>query len=229
MFHFKQFSVADNNSTQKVGTDSVLLGAWAPLPEEGMILDVGTGCGILALQAAQRTRCHIVGIDIHEPSVLQAAENFQRSPWAARLRALKIAMQDYKPDTPFDAIISNPPYFSRSLKSPYAHRNTARHDEDLPLQDFFRHAARLLKPNGVCFLCLPSAKAYRASIAASFGFFLREVVYVSARPQLRPYLELLALHRTSGPMRSEILAITDEQGIFSEAYRSLTRDFYLYF
>lgn len=229
MFHFKKFSVTDDNCTQKVGTDSVLLGAWAPLPDEGLILDVGTGCGVLALQAAQRTRCEIIGIDIHEPSVHQAAENFQKSPWAARLSALKFALQDYRPDFLFDAIISNPPYFSRSLKSPYAHRNTARHDKELPLQDFFYYAARLLKPNGACFFCLPSAVAYRAGLAASHGFFLREVVYVSARTQLRPYLVLLALHRTSGPVRSESLAIKDEQGNFSEAYRSLTRDFYLYF
>ncbi|MGC8864294.1 MAG: tRNA1(Val) (adenine(37)-N6)-methyltransferase [Bacteroidales bacterium] len=222
--------MTDDSSTQKVGTDSVLLGAWAPLPEEGLILDVGTGCGILALQAAQRTRCEIVGIDIHGPSVHQALANFQNSPWSHRLSALKIAMQDYQPESPFDAILCNPPYFSQSLKSPYAYRNTARHDEELPLHEFFLHGTRLLKPDGECFLCLQASELNRAMLESAYhGFFLQGVVNVSSREQLRPYLVLLAFRRKPGPIRSGSLIIKDKQGNYTEAYRTLTRDFYLYF
>lgn len=230
MFHFKQFSVADDNCTQKVGTDSVLLGAWAPLPLEGIILDVGTGCGILALQAAQRTKCEIVGIDIHKPSVTQASFNFQNSPWTTRLKALNIAIQDFKPEYLFDAIISNPPYFSQSLKSPFAHRNTARHDDALSLTDFFLHASRLLKSDGGCFICLPSKGLNRAILeAAAQGFFLYTIVNVSAKEQHRPYLVMLAFFKQPASVKIETLSIRDEQGSFTKAYCTLTRDFYLNF
>ena len=230
MFRFKQFTVADERSTQKVCTDSVLLGAWAPLPSEGRILDVGTGCGILALQCAQRTACQVEGIDIHEPSVQQARENFRNSPWAGRLVAMCISLQKYKPDVVFDAIISNPPYFSNSLKSPKALRNTARHDEELPLDDFFYHSARLLSPRGTVSLCLPMAEYERAlTLAAAHGFFLRSVLYVRGGENSDPYLVLFAFGTAAVTPVSAELNIRDREGKYTEAYRLLTQGFYLDF
>ncbi len=230
MFRFKQFYVADERSTQKVCTDSVLLGAWAPLPNEGRILDVGTGCGILALQCAQRTASMIVGIDIHEPSVQQARENFRNSPWTSRLEAICISLQEYNPDLVFDAIISNPPYFSNCLKSPRALRNAARHDEELPLNDFFYHSARLLSPRGTLSLCLPTAEYERAlTLAAANGFFLRSVLHVKGKENSDPYLGLFAFGTAAVTPVSAELNIRDREGKYTEAYYLLTQDFYLNF
>lgn len=230
MFRFKQFCVADERSTQKVCTDSVLLGAWAPLPNEGRILDVGTGCGVLALQCAQRTACQIVGIDIHEPSVQQARENFRNSPWAERLEAICISFQEYRPDVVFDAIISNPPYFSNSLKSPKALRNSARHDNELPLNDFFYHSARLLSPRGTVSLCLPVAEYERAlTLAAAHGFFLRSVLHVKGRENSDPYLVMYSFGSMAGTLASDKLSIRDREGNYTKAYRLLTQGFYLNF
>ena len=54
MFQFKRFVIHQEHTPMKVGTDGVLLGAWAELEEAASILDIGTGTGLIALMAAQR-------------------------------------------------------------------------------------------------------------------------------------------------------------------------------
>ena len=71
-FRFKQFSVNDSKCAMKVGTDAVLLGAWADVRAAETILDIGTGCGLIALMAAQRSKAHITAIDIDEDATLQS-------------------------------------------------------------------------------------------------------------------------------------------------------------
>ena len=65
-FKFKQFTVCHDRCAMKVGTDGVLVGAWAELPEEGRVLDLGTGTGLIALMAAQRCQAPVCGIDVDE-------------------------------------------------------------------------------------------------------------------------------------------------------------------
>ena len=71
-FKFKQFTVCHDRCAMKVGTDGVLVGAWAELPEEGRVLDLGTGTGLIALMAAQRCQAPVCGIDVDEAAVEQA-------------------------------------------------------------------------------------------------------------------------------------------------------------
>jgi tRNA1Val (adenine37-N6)-methyltransferase len=120
-FRFKQFSVDDTGCPMKVGTDSVLLGAWAALENSRTILDIGTGCGLLAMIAAQRSEATITAIEIDPAAIEVAKSNFKRSLWSDRLEGICISLQEYlKEENPglFDHIISNPPYFINSLKAP---------------------------------------------------------------------------------------------------------------
>ena len=130
-FRFKQFVIDQSRAAMKVGTDGVLLGAWCALRgDEQDILDVGCGSGLIALMAAQRTRdAGIVGIDIDHDSCMQAEENVARSPWAGRVHIAEISLQDFASATPqrFDHIVSNPPFFLSSLRSPDRARCNARH------------------------------------------------------------------------------------------------------
>lgn len=94
-FNFKRFTICHDRSSMKVGTDGVLLGAWAGkgLREDGSpmaILDVGTGSGLIALMLAQRFEgSHVDAIDIHDDSVAQAACNAQASVFADRIHVCK--------------------------------------------------------------------------------------------------------------------------------------------
>ena len=69
-FKFKQFTVCHDRCAMKVGTDGVLVGAWAELPEEGRVLDLGTGTGLIALMAAQRCQAPVLPCLSGKPRLL---------------------------------------------------------------------------------------------------------------------------------------------------------------
>jgi tRNA1Val (adenine37-N6)-methyltransferase len=152
-FRFKQFSVDDSKCAMKVGTDAVLLGAWADVTCAETILDIGTGCGLIALMAAQRSNAHITAIDIDESTTLQSKENFLSSPWHDRLEAIHI--EQFQPDYLFDLIICNPPFFKNALKTPFHERNLARHNDSLSFESLVSHVNILLSENGKFFFILP--------------------------------------------------------------------------
>ena len=149
MFRFKQFAVRQDRCPMKVGTDGVLLGAWAEVrPGDRRMLDVGTGTGLIALMLAQRSAARITAVDVDAECATQAAENFAASPWADRLDAVAVAVQRYDPVERFDLIVSNPPYYVDSLLSPDEGRNTARHAAGLPFGELAAAVVRLLAPGG---------------------------------------------------------------------------------
>jgi len=80
-FRFKQFKVEQDKCAMKIGTDSILLGAWTNCSEAKTVLDIGTGTGVLALMLAQKSDAEIFAIDIDEQSVIQAKQNVNNSPW----------------------------------------------------------------------------------------------------------------------------------------------------
>lgn len=185
-FRFKQFCVWHNLCAMKVGTDGVLLGAWAMQgttdtpstaeiqqtaggtngertaqhrnqAEVHHILDIGTGSGLIALMLAQRfEQAKIDAIDIAPSAIQQTERNFEQSPWSERLRCSLSALQDYQTDTAYDLIVSNPPYFQNSLKNPDQDRLLARHTDSLPYSLLLHHAARLVASQGIIAFILPA-------------------------------------------------------------------------
>src|SRR5664279_1596216 len=143
-FRFKHFSVDDSKCAMKVGTDGVLMGAWADVSAAEKILDIGTGCGLIALMAAQRSNANITAIDIDEDATLQSKENFLSSPWHERIEAIHATVQQFQPDFLFDLIICNSPFFKNALKTPYHERNLARHNDTLPFDSLVSSVNRLL-------------------------------------------------------------------------------------
>lgn len=164
-FKFKKFSVCHDASSMKVGVDGVLLGAWAGSslsdPETSSvktILDVGTGCGLIALMLAQRfPDAHITAIDIHKASVEEAAGNFRRSPWRQRLEAHSATFPDDLPEgIKYDLIVSNPPFYNAGVDNPATVREQARHVGTLSPFSLVREAPRLLNPEGRLALIFPT-------------------------------------------------------------------------
>ncbi len=227
-FLFKQFKVNDEHCAMKVGTDGVLLGAWANSTCT-RVLDIGTGSGLIALMLAQRfSESHIIGIDIDSAAIEQARNNFALSPWHNRLTASCMALQDFQ-DTPFDLIVSNPPYFQNSLKAPNAQRSQARHTDTLSYAQLIKHAARLLTQNGCLALILPiEAEREIIALAASEALYHSHICRVRGHEN-KPFKRILIsfTHELCSLPAEETLTLTDSQNQRSEAYTQLTRDFYL--
>lgn len=228
-FRFKQFEVHQGKSSMRVGTDAVLLGAWADLHQRKHMLDVGTGTGVIALICAQRNQEALIeAIDIHEGSAEDAAFNFAHSPWKDRLRMHQGDFLKIVSGEKFDLIISNPPYFSQSLRATDPARSAARHDDYLPADAFALQAKKLLSPDGVLALILPSSKLEKwIEDLAGAGLHLRRIchVFTLAHKDASRVMIECAFNHNSEPVMESIL-IEKSPGEFSEAYKSLTRDYY---
>ena len=217
----------------KVGTDSVLLGAWTKLPSTGRVLDVGTGCGLLALMVAQRSNTLITAIDIDEPSIKQAQENFINSPWNSRIKASVAAYQDFALSAPgtFDLIITNPPFFVNSLKAPHVPRSNARHNDGLPFDDLAALSFQLLTENGRLCLILPvnEAKLFKES-ALDCDFYLTRQLSIIAVANKPPNRLLMEFSKSpTDEVATESLMIRNENGYYTNDYKKMTSDFYLDF
>lgn len=228
-FRFRKFEVRHGRSALKVGTDAVLLGAAATVREsDRYAVDVGTGCGVIALMIAQRSpSCSVTGIDIDRPSADEAALNFSLSPWSGRLGAVCIPLSDFVPDAAPDLIVSNPPYYDSSLRNPDERKAAARHTGTLDFAALCSFAAERLSGDGRLSVIIPSdsLKAFRR-IAASFGllpFRILEVRTTAAKPPSRVVAEF---SRNGAECLYEGITLL-ENGSKTAEYASLTRDFYL--
>jgi tRNA1Val (adenine37-N6)-methyltransferase len=228
-FRFKQFEVLQSRSAMRVGTDAVLFGAWVKVRDCKHVLDVGAGTGVISLICAQRcSMARIEAIEIDEESAEEAAENFMHSPWHDRLKIyhgdfLKIATSEK-----FDLIISNPPYFTDSLRAANPGRSAARHDDYLPSDAFMRHAKRMLTAEGVIALIFPKNQLERWMVdAESEGLLPRRICHVFTLAQKdasRVMIEFCFNAPTEPEMES--LLIEKNPREFSEAYKMLTADLY---
>lgn len=228
MFRFKQFTVEQDRCAMKVGTDGVLLGAWAHGGHR--ILDIGTGTGLIALMMAQRyADATVVGIDIDAASVGQAMENVSASPFSERIRIVHADARTYEDGSQkYDSIVSNPPYFNHSLTPPDTQRALARHTTELSYRELMDTAHRLLTDDGELSLIIPfDYKELLRSEAILAGFFESRILAVKTTPRkpARRYMMAFRKHPTCIEKAEGVLE--DVPGIRSQWYQELTHDFYL--
>jgi len=228
-FQFKQFTVRHDRCAMKVGTDGVLLGAWASAPQVGSVLDVGCGSGLIGLMLAQRfPLAQLVGVEIDADAAAQAAENVAASPWKERIQIVEADFCTYRPDTVFDLIVSNPPYFIDALRPPGEERSLARHAAGLNYELLFRRSRALLAAEGRVCVILP-AEVQATAVDAAFhnGLHVEQTLRVYTK-QGKPLRRVLLSFSTSiVPSQSSDFYLMNADGSYSDEYRSLTADFYL--
>lgn len=229
MFQFKQFAIQQDRTPMKVGTDGVLLGAWAELEHGTRILDIGTGTGLIALMAAQRNPSALIdALEIEPNACEQARENMLESPWAERITVVPTALQDYVSPPIYDCILCNPPFFNSSTKTPDQGRTLARHDDTLPHPVLIEHANRLLAPQGVFCLILPVKEGTEAILhARQHRLFPQRITQVLPNPGKPPKRLLIQFARHETETRTDELVIEFSRHQYTPEYIRLTRDFYL--
>ncbi|MBR5728485.1 MAG: methyltransferase [Muribaculaceae bacterium] len=228
-FRFKQFNVQHQRSSMKVGTDAVLLGAWCGIEGARRVLDVGTGCGVIALMVAQRNAdATILAIDIDPASVNEAQENFDASPWAVRLRACRQDFNDLTDDEGFDLIVTNPPYYNEDVLPPDAVRSAARHTHALSFEQLMQGAARLLTPTGSIALITPVEARDAVTTAATFaGLHLSRLTTVHSSEGKQPKRLLWQWSKQRCTIQRDMLILHQKGGAFTSQYTELCKDFYL--
>jgi tRNA1Val (adenine37-N6)-methyltransferase len=230
-FRFKQFTVAQNFCTHKVGTDGVLLGAWVRIQgEDKSILDIGTGCGVIALMLGQKSSpdTFIDAVEIEAMDVQQARENVTRSLWKEKIAVHHSALQQFFPEKQYDLIASNPPFFMNSLLPAEERRSQARHTLQLSYEDVLGHSTRLLKKEGRLAVILPYLEGLKF-IELARRFHLMPIRRTSFRARAHKPVERLLLELGySGEQEQESEIILYSQGeVWSDDYLKLTADFYL--
>ena len=228
-FKFKQFTIYHDKCAMKVGTDGVLLGAWAPVDEIKQILDVGTGTGLIAMQLAQRNQqATITAIEIDEAAAEQAKENIAASPWADRIEVICNDFRYYQPGKRFDLIVSNPPYFIDALKCPDEQRRMARHVGGLNYELLFRNSVHLLSNEGLVSIIIP-AEVEREVVdtAWNYNLYPHHRVYVYTKPGKPCRRILITFGFQEKICKEENLCIEVEHNQYTPEYIALTHDFYL--
>jgi tRNA1Val (adenine37-N6)-methyltransferase len=232
-FYFKQFKVEDSRSTMKVGTDAVLLGARVEIGNAGNILEIGTGCGVIALILAQRSQARIDAIDIDADSVNQADENVKRSRWNDHIRVYHNSLQDFshQTDNRYDLVVSNPPFFLRSLKSSKKTRNISRHNDSLSFEELIIGSSRLMMPDAGLWVILPVKESQIfTDIALNQGLLVHYILKIS--PKYGSGIKRHILQLKKVPVentREEKLVIKNEDNSYTRDYIELTKEFYLDF
>jgi len=241
-FRCKQFYVAHDQCAMKVSTDSLLLGAWSALPKQAdtaAILDIGCGSGLLTLMLAQRLHSQnqpyqLTAVEIDAAATAQARQNCNDSPWSSHIEVVQADILTYASADlhagRFDLIISNPPYFQNSLKSQRHAAQLARHDAALSLPALMQVSAYFAHRQSRLALVLPSQQAQQLMQSGDLhGWILERCCQVAERPGKAPGLYLLQWCRTPTPVESTQLLIRNDNGQYSDSYRSLLADFYLNF
>lgn len=233
-FDFKQFSIRQERSALKVGTDAVVLGTAMTLHgSEKRLLDIGTGTGIIALMAAQRlSGCghHLItGIDADKPSAEEAAENFAASPWPSALEAHVIPLQEYVPDGGIDLVFSNPPFYDESLRNPDPRESAARHTGSLSYRDICAFCAENLSPEGRLSIILPhDCRVQLVRTAASFGLYPFRLLNIRTTAAKAPRRLVAEFSRKRVENPREDTLILQNGASRTPEYAALTKDFYLY-
>ena len=231
-FDFKQFTIHQDQCAMKVGTDGVLLGAWASLDRHpNAILDVGAGTGLIALQLAQRSSAELIdAIELDDSAYEQCVANFEASPWADRLFCYHAGFDEFvdEMDEKYDLIVSNPPFYAETVSSGDGARDQARQGSSLPFEELVVGVAKLLSNDGVFSVIIPYKEEMEfTNLAITVGLYPRRITRVKGNPTAEIKRSLMEFGFSKVEVRTDELMIEIERHQYTQAYIDLTQAFYL--
>ncbi|WP_037318998.1 tRNA1(Val) (adenine(37)-N6)-methyltransferase [Salegentibacter sp. Hel_I_6] len=240
-FQFKEFSIEQDRCAMKIGTDGVLLGAWASLEQQpDSILDIGTGTGLIALMLAQRSPALLIdALEIDEDAYEQAVENFEQSNWGDRLFCYHAAFDEFveemqDEEDKYELIISNPPFYEPPLTPPMSEnsissaRQNARFYDALPFSELIGGVSKLLHPQGEFNTIIPHKEETGfIALASKFGLFPKQITRVRGTRSSEIKRSLLNFTFNKTSIEESELIIEISRHNYTDAYKKLVKDFYL--
>ena len=231
VFWFKQFEVDQAGCAMRINTDGVLLGAVAAQSAPLSILDIGTGTGVIAMMLGQRfPDAHIDAVEIDPSAAAAAAQNFSRSPFAHRTAVFPVSIENYKSTVKYDLIVSNPPYFVNDLKNPEKRKEIARHADAYFFDMLLKATAGMLNPDGLLWFILPVKQAENVIINAVLQkLFPAKIIDIYSDKTKEPFRQIICLGFGMKDVVREQVYIYAAQGVYTDQYKHLLRDFFLAF
>lgn len=233
-FRFKEFTIAQDQCAMKVGTDGVLLGAWADISGNPFsVLDIGAGTGLIALMLAQRSNAELIdALEIDGPAHGQCVENFENSPWNDRLFCYHASLQEFAEEIEdsYDLIVSNPPFYTENVSSGNKQRDLARATQALSFTDLLDAVAVLLSETGSFHVILPFKEELEfREMAAARRLYPYRMTRVAGTEEKKNDMKrsLLSFAFGAQDLKSDELVIEKERHQYTDRYIELTRDFYL--
>jgi tRNA1Val (adenine37-N6)-methyltransferase len=234
MFRFKQFNVDQSGCAMKINTDGVLLGAIAEADQPVAILDIGTGTGVIALMLAQRfTEAKIDTVEIDKDAAKTAEKNFNCSPFANRLHVHGMSFENYfdqSPEKKYDLIVSNPPFYIGSLKSPGAKKTLAKHTDVDFFERLINSVSNHLSPSGNCWLILPVTLAETViALAEKHSGYPQKEINVHSYTHSEAHRTIICLGFDKVPEQITKFTIYKAVGVYSEEYQKLLQPYFMAF
>jgi tRNA1Val (adenine37-N6)-methyltransferase len=227
VFQFKKFTVIQQQSSMKVGTDGVLLGSWTNCKNSHSILDIGCGTGLITLMLAQRNlNSRIIGIEIDKISTIEAQLNINNSDWKERIQILNTSLQNFKTKTKFDLIVSNPPFFPSN--NSYKRRDIARHTNTLTFQELIYNTSRLLSLKGIFCIIIPKYyESYFCQTSKDYNIYCNRVCNIKGRENKEVKRVLMEFSFSKSKIKEFHLIIEKSRHKYTKEYINLCKDFYL--
>ena len=234
-FKFKEFTVQQDKAAMKIGTDGVLLGAWAEVSNDVMsILDVGSGTGLIALMLAQRSNAETIdAVELDEDAYEQTVENFEASKWGDRLFCYHASFQEFNKEVAeenetYDFIISNPPFYTETYKTKNEGRNKARFTNVLSFEELLVGVAAILDSKGKFAVIVPNKEEeHFIDLAKKQNLFLNRICEVKGNEESKTIRSLMEFSFIDSETKKERLTIEKERHIYTHAFERLVKNFYL--
>lgn len=229
VFRFKQFEVDQRGCAMKINTDGVLLAVLAECEAPRHILDIGTGTGVIALMLAQRFgQAEVHAVEIDEVAASTAKRNFENSRFKNRLQVSATAIEQFNSVESFDLIVSNPPYFVNDLKNATEKKGLARHTDEVFFDELIAKVASLLSQKGSFWFILPIKQTQLlVEKAKAYGLLLTRQIHLHSDRRKPEFRRIACLSRAGGELASEHFYIYESEKVYTQAYQTLLKDFFL--
>lgn len=191
----------------------------------GSVIDLGAGCGVIALVLARiNSSASVVAVENNPEMAALVERNIRQNDLAERVVVQAedvINLRGRHPDSSFDLVVSNPPFRKpgSGRVSPRAGRDAARHETTAGLADFLTAAKYLVKPSGrICFIQLPARLAEFMALATQMKLSVLRVrmVHDNARSPATMFMAELAKGRRSAPLVEAPLFVRDMDGEYTD-------------
>lgn len=230
IFHFKKFSIHQDNSALKVGTDSMLLGSFVVPEINQRILDVGCGTGVLSLMMAQfDPSVRVTGVEMDVLTTVDAKYNFKNSNYSSQIDLMVGDFFETKFSGLYDLIISNPPYYQTTLKATDKRISDAKHIDSTFLDKFFSKCSVLLNDTGCVWIIVPfiDTDLWKEQAELSKLYCVSTInIYSKPSGKIVRTIMCFSLSQKTGCTKGLSFVIRNDDNSYSDEYIELTKHFH---